>query len=266
MNIKHAFYGAMMTGLLSACGGENTQNPPARIVQNTSQPAESHFALSIRSKITNAFADEFIGQLRAVERQNPRMPVLVTINSSGGSADAAERIIRALERSPNPITLHCQRAYSAAGVIFATTKGVHRDAASNCEAMIHQGRYYSKGYTVDINVLEGARGGSSPNSSSIRIPGTSIEISINDFNDQSNLLYKYREQHTRDFANSTHFDIADMNRIYNRRADVYFKSGAELVWAGLADTVNGRKPSDPELARAGGLFCSRLDIDVSICP
>lgn len=266
MQIKHAFFGAMISGLLSACGGSGQHSAPPRQPQSLAQTPQNHFALPIRSKITNDFANQFISQLRAIERQNPNAPVLIPINSGGGSADAAERIITALERSPNPITLQCQRAFSAAAVIFATTRNVHRDARADCQAMIHQGRYYSKGIAVDINVLEGARGSGSPSSSSIRIPGTSLEINIHDFNDQSALLYKYRDQHTREFANSTHFTVQDMNAIYNRREDVYFYSGAELAWAGLADTVEGRRPSNAELARAGGAFCARLPVDVSICP
>lgn len=266
MNLRRLFFGAVFSGITAACAPHSsntaTQNSPSPSRGETPVRVTT-WVLPLDTTITERTTDRFLRRLEQMERQDPNRPLRVPIRSNGGLAMQADRIIQALENVSNPVTLVCEKASSAAAYIFSTTRNVRRDASSTCIGMIHQPRF-DFGIPVDYTILNNMHGQNATGSNRFKIAGSSFDFDYQGFQYYYDHLKHYRTLHADAFTRAARFSAQDMQALYDY-GDVHFTSPLEMVWAGLADTVDGRTPSKSELAAAGQVFCNRVPVSISLC-
>lgn len=90
--------------------------------------------IRIHEQICDAIANDAIALLLFHQKQDPKRPVILDINSMGGGVAAALAIVDAMSFVGYPIVTVCEgNAFGCAAVIFARGKRGHRYAARDAQ-------------------------------------------------------------------------------------------------------------------------------------
>ena len=90
-------------------------------------------------EVNSSSAEQLILQLLTLENQKPGEPILLYINSNGGSTVAGLAIIDFLLSIKSPVYTACLgSAYSMAAVILAAGEKGHRTVSPHSSVMIHE--------------------------------------------------------------------------------------------------------------------------------
>lgn len=145
--------------LANGTTGRNDNDTPGK---NQEEPDRSRFidkelletrTLIISQAIDSQIARSIYSRLILLERDNPRKPITVIINSQGGGADSGFGIYDMLKFvKPPVITLTTGLCASAAVVIFLAGEKDKRFSLPNSRFLIHQPSTSAVGPAADLEI------------------------------------------------------------------------------------------------------------------
>lgn len=96
--------------------------------------------ISIEGAIDDAVANAFLEQMLILNREDTDAPIIVRINSGGGSVEQGLMMYDVIQASPAPVKLICTgSAYSMAAILLASGNPKHgRYVLPNSKLMIHE--------------------------------------------------------------------------------------------------------------------------------
>lgn len=96
--------------------------------------------ISIEGTIDDAVANAFLEQMLVLNREDADTPIIVRINSGGGSVEQGLMMYDVIQGSPAPVKLICTgAAYSMAAILLASGNPKHgRYVLPNSKLMIHE--------------------------------------------------------------------------------------------------------------------------------
>lgn len=96
--------------------------------------------ISIEGAIDDAVANAFLEQMLILNREDTDAPIIVRINSGGGSVEQGLMMYDVIQGSPAPVKLICTgSAYSMAAILLASGNPKHgRYVLPNSKLMIHE--------------------------------------------------------------------------------------------------------------------------------
>ena len=96
--------------------------------------------ISIEGTIDDAVANAFLEQMLVLNREDTEAPIIVRINSGGGSVEQGLMMYDVIQGSPAPVQLICTgAAYSMAAILLASGNPKHgRYVLPNSKLMIHE--------------------------------------------------------------------------------------------------------------------------------
>lgn len=105
----------------------------------------------LNSEVTCKVATDFQEELFKLQLQDPSAPIVVLINSPGGSVTSMWAMVDAMDLLSCPIyTLACGEAMSAASIVLANGEKGKRFATPNTYIMLHQVRSGMAGKNTEI--------------------------------------------------------------------------------------------------------------------
>ncbi len=263
---RNAFFSAALSGLLSACGVTTQQEVSRNLGPDT---------LDLTTMITPQSASRLRNELRRASAEMPGTPAVMTINSPGGDVIPGFRIIDQIQNMETPPVMNCTGdAASMAAIIFVTATGQNRNAESDCRIMIHQSYYtvmatdgltpVASNYDSIKSAFEFSQAETDIMNFTITQPGNPpYVISRRTLEDWHEKLTDRRDSFATMISANSRFTQADVYSLLDQ-GDVYFDAPA-AAWAGLIDTIDGKKPSAAVLADGGQRFCDNIE-NISICP
>lgn len=96
--------------------------------------------ISIEGAIDDTVANTFLEQMLILNREDTDAPIIVRINSGGGSVEQGLMMYDVIQGSPAPVKLICTgSAYSMAAILLASGNPKHgRYVLPNSKLMIHE--------------------------------------------------------------------------------------------------------------------------------
>ncbi len=96
--------------------------------------------ISIEGTIDDAVANAFLEQMLVLNREDTDAPIIVRINSGGGSVEQGLMMYDVIQGSPAPVKLICTgSAYSMAAILLASGNPKHgRYVLPSSKLMIHE--------------------------------------------------------------------------------------------------------------------------------